>query len=152
MVLVDRAGVVAAARVREVASDRALEEALAALARHHSVVLPGALVAAYNALEAAASAAAAVAVQSCRFYVHHRTDAVGRAASERRRTAAIVVVVVGSGGSSIIGRASSSVYARRGRTRDPAPRAARVLRGPRGSGQLRRRPSGTGGASDTAGN
>ena len=52
VVLVDGAVAAAAARIVEVAADRALEEALAALARQHAVVLPGALVAAHDALGA----------------------------------------------------------------------------------------------------
>jgi len=50
MMLVDRTVATAAARVAEVATDRALEETLAALARQHAVVLAGALVAAHDAL------------------------------------------------------------------------------------------------------
>jgi len=52
MMLVDRTVATAAARVVEVATDRALEETLAALARQHAVVLAGALVAADDALGA----------------------------------------------------------------------------------------------------
>jgi len=68
VVLVDGAVATAATRVGEVAADRALEEALAALARQHAVVLPRTLVAAHDALgvqlqpvPAAAVVAAAVA-------------------------------------------------------------------------------------------
>jgi len=50
MVLVDGTVPTAAARVSQVSTDRALEEALAAFARQHSVVLAGAFISADDAL------------------------------------------------------------------------------------------------------
>ena len=52
VVLVDRTATVSAASVREVTADRALEEALAALTRELSVMLPRTLVSANHALNA----------------------------------------------------------------------------------------------------
>ena len=52
VMLIDRAAATTSTRVRQVSTDRALEEALAALARQHAVVLPRTLVATDDALGA----------------------------------------------------------------------------------------------------
>ena len=49
MMLIDRAVTTAAARVSQISTDRPLEEALAAFARQHAVVLPGAFISADDA-------------------------------------------------------------------------------------------------------
>jgi len=73
MVLVDGAVAAAAARVRQVSTDRALKEALAALARELAVVLSGALVAADDALDARLLTAVAASPAAAR-----RSSELGR--------------------------------------------------------------------------
>jgi len=115
VMLVDRTVVVAATRVRQVTTDRALEEALAAFTRHYAVMFARTLVAAYNTLEAGAAADQRVAVQSSRLSVMHarrRRNVAVCDGGERWRTDAccvhVVVVVVGGACS----RVSSGLDAR----------------------------------------
>jgi len=79
MMLIDRTVSTAAARVRQVSTDRPLEEALTSLARELSVMFPGALVPTDDTLHARLFSAIAAA---------------GRSAAELGGTLVVVVVVV----------------------------------------------------------
>jgi len=124
MMLVDRAVIISATRIRQVATNRALEEAFASLARRHSVMFAGTFVTAYNALEATAAGLwlAILSVRRGRLYVHGRrcAETYPVCGAERWRTDAIVVViVVVVDGGSCVGRARYA-WTRSGRTHKPA--------------------------------